>query len=85
MASTPTIVSSTIEQPDLIGLDSSGKQVKLFIVGFSITGDRATPITWPNFTGPVYQRNGGQYRRFDLASGLVSGEAFTSLSSEVKA
>jgi hypothetical protein len=79
MATTPTIVSSTIEQPDLIGLDSNGKQVRLFIVGFSITGDRAIPITWPHFTGPVFHRSGGQYRRFDLASGLVSGEAFTSL------
>lgn len=84
MASTPTIVSSNIEQPDLIGLDSNGKQVRLFIVGFSITGDRAIPITWPHFTGPVFHRTGGSYRRFDLASGLSTGESYTNLSEAPK-
>lgn len=77
----PVIVSSSIVQPDLIALDKAGKQVRLSIVAFSIEGGKATPITWPNMPdAQVFERAGGQYRRFDLATGRVSGEAFNSLS-----
>jgi hypothetical protein len=75
-----SFIPTGIEQPDLIAIDKAGKPIKLLIVGFSIDGGKAVPITWPQAEGlPVYQRAGGQYRRFDLITGLVSGESFTSL------
>ena len=81
MASSPTYIPTGIEQPDLIALDKTGKQIRLLIVGFTIESGKATPITWPNVPdAPVFERAGGQYRRFDLATGRVSGEAFNSLS-----
>jgi hypothetical protein len=84
MAITPTVVPSSIEQPDLVAIDQAGKQVRLFITAFLIEGGKATPVTWPHIPGAaVFEWAGGQYRRFDLATGLVSGESFTSLS-EVK-
>lgn len=77
----PTYIPTGIEQPDLIALDKTGKQIRLLIVGFTIESGKATPVTWPHADGlPVYQRSGGQYRRFDLATGLLSGETYTTLS-----
>ena len=80
-----TIVSSHIDQPDLLALGTDGRPVRLYIVGFSIDGNKAVPLTWPNLPGaPVFIQIGGEYRRFDLASGLASGETFTTLAGVAK-
>lgn len=73
----PTIVTSHIQQPDLLALGPDNKPVRLYIVGFSIDGNKSIPLTWPNLPGaPVFIEIGSEYRRFDLATGLASGDTF---------
>ena len=72
-----TIVHSNIQQPDLLAPGPDNKPVRIYIVGFSIDGGKAIPLTWPHLPGaPVFVQIGGEFRRFDLATGLASGETF---------